>query len=250
MAIAPAPIKKPNAYVIATNSEARKKYAKQLAAQKTAAQESADAKYRERRLEEVTSARDKDLAAGRKRGEEVFGEGSLGRVSAERSADIADVVAKRKAELSGMAPEEETLLRDQALSRINQGSQTALRRLRAEQGASGVRGPLAASQAARILTDAGSQKAQLESDLLGKKLDLRRQALDKLETTLRGTEGDELARQRFNLEQGGKEKLGQLGAEFGYGQLGAAERGAIAQELIAKRSAEAADKRMEEENSK
>lgn len=202
-----------------------------------AAKESAAAleaqKQRELELREVAKKeRAADLAEGRKRGEELFGEGALGRVGTERSADIADVIARRKDALSGLTPEQQNALQSQVLGGIQQGTQTQLRQLRGIQGASGVRGGAAAAQQANILQSGLRQRAQAERDIFTDNIARQAQALNALEGSLRQAETDELAREQFNIGQGQREKFGQLQTEFGFAGLGAAERGGIAQQSI------------------
>ena len=63
--------------------------------------QSGDPKEAERIKKNMTDAesarlnREIDMARGMERGEQLFGEGSLGRIGEERSADIADIVNRR-----------------------------------------------------------------------------------------------------------------------------------------------------------
>lgn len=210
---------------------------KQKAAQAQAQAQQAIKDRSKELLGEAQAAREADMAKGRERGNELFGEGALGRVSAERSADIADVVARRKAALSGLTPEQQNALQSQALAGIQQGTQTNLRQLRGIQGAQGIRGGAAAAQQANVLNQGLVQRANAERDIFTDNINRQAQALNSLEGTLQQAEQNELARQQFNLDQGQREKFGQLSTEFGYAGLGSAERGGIAQQAIGEQEA-------------
>lgn len=176
--------------------------------------------------------READLAAGRARGEELFGNEALGRVGAQRSADIAEILAQRKAQLGGFTPEEQQAMREQNLGAVMQGQQAGARDLARQQARSGVRGALGAAQQAAFQQATQQQLANQERDLFLANIAEKRGALDKLEGSTRATEQDELGRQQFNLGQQGKELAGKLTTEFGYGGLGAQDRAAVLQQIL------------------
>lgn len=230
---------------------------------------------RQRRLEEERAAREAALQRGRARGQELFGEGALGRVEAERSKeisdilgrrediaatagtrseDMADIVARRRAALEGMAAPEAQVLRQQALQQIGRGEESALRRLRGVQAAQGLRGGTAAAQQVQLLAQGQAARTQAEQELFLQDLAQKKAALGAFETTVTGAEAtefgrqqqamaaheaavqqarqDELNRKLFNIQQQQSEKFGQLATEFGFAQMSGAERAAVGQELL------------------
>jgi hypothetical protein len=186
--------------------------------------------------------RDQDLAEGRARGEKEFADESLGRVDANRSAEIGDLIAQRKARLSGYSPEEENALHDQATNELNRNTQTTVRQLRGVLNQSGVKGGAAGAQVAKVYSDADRVKGGLERDLYVQKIAERKGALDSLEKTLGTAKSDELERQKYNISQQNKEKFGRLGTEFGYASLGSGERASIMQRIIGEDAADASQK--------
>lgn len=207
-----------------SDAEIEKKEKHQAAEQKRRSQELVD---------QFQSARDVDLAKGRARGQEEFGEGSLGRLNAERNADIANVIARRRAALEGFSPEERNAMESQAIGGINQSAQSALRQLRGVQGAQGLRGGTAAAQQAGVLQNAANQEAQARQNLFLQDVAARRGALDSFEQGV-------MDREKFNIEQINREKLGRLGTEFGYAGLGVGERTGAHQAAMGEQMAAAA----------
>lgn len=185
------------------------------------------------------AAREADLAAGRARGQEMFSEGSLGRVRSERSQDINDVMARRRANLEGFTAEEQNAMRDTNLKAIQQAAQGQMRSLRRDQARSGVRGATASAQMAAAQKANQGVIADQERELFLKQMDARRQALGQFEQSATGAEAQDLARQQFNIAQQNKEKQAQLATEFGYAQLGQADRASQAQLAAGTKAAEA-----------
>jgi hypothetical protein len=66
---------------------------------------------KKRDIEENLAARKQDMADGRARGEELFREGSLGRVQEGRSQEISNIIARRHAESNGFSTEEQNAFR-------------------------------------------------------------------------------------------------------------------------------------------
>lgn len=194
----------------------------------------------QRRLQMTREERERDIERGRELGQELIGEGSLRRLEEGRSAEIADIIERRRAQLEGFTPEEQQAMREQILGEITPGEQTALRQLRGIQGAQGIRGGLAAAQQAEILAQGQQARTQAERDLFLQQVAERRRALEALEASTVGAREEELARQRFNIGQQQAEKFGQISTTFGVAGLGSQERGAIRQELIGQAEAEAA----------
>jgi hypothetical protein len=104
-----------------------------------------------------------------------------------------------------------------------------MRALKVAQANSGVRGGLATAQQNSALKDAHAQEVTNERELFLKNIDARRAGLTSLENSTTGARKDELERQTYNQSQVGKEKLGRIGTELGYGSLGAGERAGLFQ---------------------
>lgn len=169
-----------------------------------------------------------------------FKEGNLDRLSTAPSADMADIIARRKAGLEGLSAEENQALRERGSQEIDRGSQTALRQLRGLQGASGVRGASAVAGQANILQAGQSAKAGVERDLLIQNVNQKREALSGLEQTVQGAEADQLGREQFNIGQREKEIAGRQAAGLGFAALGATERGSQRGVSVALANAKAA----------
>lgn len=183
--------------------------------------------------------RDQDLAQGRARGQEIFSSGSLGRVDAGSSQDVADIIAMRKANLQGYTPEEMATLRNQADDEIGKTMGTALRMAKGAQNQAGLNSGIAAGQNTQIAKAAISAKAQAEQGLLLDQISKRRAALDALSGDVSNSEKLNLAKQQYNQEQANKEKIGQLTTEFGYAGLGAADRSGVMQQVVGQAQADA-----------
>lgn len=189
-------------------------------------------------LSRFRTGRQQDLAEGRQRGQELFGQGSLGtRAQPAISGDLQDVLNRRRSALAGFSSPEQAAMRAQALGQIGREGQTQLRSLRGQQAASGVRGALAGAQQMALQKNLGKQQADVERDLFLQNLAERNNNLSSFEKTL----GEEQGRAE-------REKLGQISTEMGFGQLGSAERAAAAQQAIGEQQAQAA--RLESAKSK
>lgn len=188
------------------------------------------AQRRQNLLSETRAEREKDLAEGRQRGEELFGQGSLGtRSQQDISQSFQDIIKQRQEQAKGFTQEEQNALEAQALGGINQATQTQLRQLRGIQGAQGLRGGVAAAQQAQALQEGQQAAANAQRDIFLQNLGARRQALSELENTI----GQE-------QQRAGQERFGQLSTEFGFAGLGAAERGGVSQQILGEQQAEAA----------
>jgi len=225
---------------------------------------------------------DESIERGKALGEEFFAEGSfrkiaeragaeeLGQVTTReqqaavagrRSQDIADIVARRRAQLGGFSPEEQQALREQTLGAIGGTEQTALRQLRGVLGAQGVRGGLAAAQQADVITQAQQARTQLERDVFLQQIAERRRALGAFEQTVTGAEAGEFGREQtaqaafeaisqqvrgetqdkvlFNIQQEQREQFGRLATTFGFAGLDTAERASAAQQALGEKQIEA-----------
>lgn len=176
-------------------------------------------------MDQARADREKDLAGGRARGEELFKTGSLD------SQDLKDVTEQRRQQAQGFTTEEQNAMRDQNLGNLNAAFQGQQRSLRAQQGASGVRGALALAQQQKVMQGQQGQLAQQERDLFLENINQKRQGLSALEQTA-----------RTNQDIAMREKQGQITTELGYGSLGSAERGAVSQRLVGEAQAAAAKK--------
>lgn len=185
--------------------------------------------HRQKLLDIARSEREKDLAAGQARGEEVFKEGSLGRLE---GGTIDEILAARKAQAQGFTPEEQNAMRSENLANLNRQNGADARNARIMSAAEGVRGNRAVVMNNKVLADQGAAKAAMERDLFLKNIDAKRAGLD----ALQGFEGD---RQKYNIEQKNKELQGRLTTELGYGSLGAADRGQVMQSIVGENQARA-----------
>jgi hypothetical protein len=189
--------------------------------------------------EKYSVAREGDMAKGRARGQELFGEGKLGRINAERSADISDVIARRKSMLEGYTPEEKNAMRDENIRSMQRQTEGQARSLRGAQAASGVRGATASAQNVQLAKGQQDQSRQMERDLFLKNADARRAALGAFEQSATGAEATETSKQQYNIGQKNAELQAQLATEFGYANLGSADRAAAAQQTAAMYTADA-----------
>lgn len=188
---------------------------------------------RQKLLDESRAEREKDFAAGRARGQELFSTPIVQESAVERSGSMADIIKRRRDALQGYAAPEQNALREQAMVGINKSAGQDIRKLRGVQGAAGVRGATAGAQVAGVLKNRGQAAANVERDLFIQNISERQAALDRLEKSISGAEAVETSRL-------GNRKFGQLSTELGYGILGSGERSAVAQQLIGEEQAKAA----------
>lgn len=174
-----------------------------------------------------------------------------------------DILNRRVSGLGGFSPAEMTALRDQQLQGIRAEAQDATRRANAANIASGRRGAVEMALSANIANQAAAARGNVERDLflaniaekqrrLGELQDFagglqqrkfgqqqaaatslanfglaresaRQSALNNAFANTFATRNDLFNRQAFNLAQLGREKSGQLGVLFGFGELGTAE---------------------------
>ncbi len=189
---------------------------------RTQAAQNDENQKRQLQLDQARREREKDLGEGRKRGEELFGDGSLGRTSKE-------VMDRRLREAEGFTAEEMNAMRDQNLSTINSASGANIRAARINQAAQGIRGGQAVAQIQKMKNEQGAQIAQNERELFLKNIDARRTGLESLDKA-----------QGYDREMANREKLARITTEMGYGSLGSADRGAVLQGIIGEKQAQAA----------
>jgi len=173
------------------------------------------------------------------------------------SEDIAEALARRRANLDGLDSVEGQALREQSMRGLLSQEKSAARNLRGSLG--GLRGGAAAAAQASLARDVGNQRSQLEQDLLMKNLDIKNQALGSfeqaamlddqrraqrigdLEGSLTRTRADELARQQYNQSQAAREFAARSGAELGFANLGMQERNQILSQIGAEDLADATE---------
>lgn len=170
---------------------------------------------------------DQSISGAKPFAESLFGEGKLGRVSETRSGDVADLIARRKANLEGLSSTENQAAQDQLFNNVNRDTQTSLRQLRGIQGASGMRGDAAVSQQVGVLGAGQNIKKDLERDLLLKNIEMKRAALGDFEASVGNAEMNERDAKTFNLGQIDKEKSGLVTTQFGLAGLAQAERASL-----------------------
>jgi hypothetical protein len=185
--------------------------------------------------------REMDIVKGQETIGKEFAPGKLGRLDAGRSTEMTDIIAKKKAGLSGISAEENQALRERGKQGIQRSTQTALRSLRGFQGSRGVRGEGAITQQAGILKSGIQSQANVERDLLLKNIDAKRTALSDYEASVSGAESVEQEKSLYNINQANRETFGRLSSGLGYAQLGVADRAsergvAIAQQNLSAES--------------
>tara|TARA_B100000214_G_scaffold299438_1_gene229606 strand:+ start:10875 stop:11621 length:747 start_codon:yes stop_codon:yes gene_type:complete len=173
---------------------------------------------------EARKQRSKDIEKGREFGKSILGDG-LGRVDAGRSSEMKDVLARRKKGMEGMDPAEQEAFRSKMLKQMQGAEQRQGLQLGGQLG--GARGAGAAAQM-RSLQQAGmSKRADMETDLFLKNQQMKREGLGAYESSLKGAEASEIAKQQFNIGQAAKEKGIEMAAGMGFAQMGSAERSAV-----------------------
>ena len=193
-------------------------------------------------LQQLRRQREIAQDQGRARGEQLFGEGSLGRLQEGRAPEIADVIERRRAGLQGFSREELNALRAQRAQEIARGEQTALRQLRGAQAQAGVRGGLAGAQQAALIQQGQQQRAQAEQELFLRGEQAKREGLGSFEQSLVGAREREQQRQAFNIGQQQRERFGQLATELGFAGLGAQEAAAAGQLFLGEQQAIAGER--------
>ena len=181
--------------------------------------------------EQARIAREQDMARGRARGEQMFGSPAIETSRQERSTDIADILAARRGQVGGFSAEENSALRSQMLQQLGQSETTQMRGLRGQQATQGIRGGMAAAQQQQQLAANQNARAQMERDLFIQNIAQQQQALGGYEQAVRAAEQEEIGRY-------GQRQVGILGTEMGYGQLGAADRASLTQQLMGQSEAE------------
>ena len=189
---------------------------------------------------ETTKTLKGDIATGQELFGGDFAEGKLGRLETGPSADVQDIIARRKAGLEGLSAEENQAIRERGSQAIDRSTQSSLRQLRGLQGATGVRGGSALANQARILQAGQGAKANVERDLAIQNIGVKREALGAAEGSILGAEAQTRENTLFNIRQRNKEAAGRQAAGLSFAQLAATERGSQRGVSIAQASARAA----------
>ena len=176
------------------------------------------------RLGQYRKQRQTDWDIGYKRGQDLFKEGTLGRLGDNK--DIQSVLERRRAAVGGFTPQEKEMMRSQTGAVANSATQGALRSLRGQQAQMGIRGAAAGAQTSDVLNKANLARQENERQLQLANIAESRRGLEALEQTATGVG-------KFDLGQLNKEKFGQYSTGLGEQMLGSADRGAITQRDIA-----------------
>lgn len=219
--------------VRAQNAE-KNRLAQEKAAKDKVDAEQAPYKYR---LDMVQKQREEDLAKGRERGAQVFGDNSLGRINEERSADVKNLIERRKANLEGYTPEEMNAMRDKGNIAANRAQQGGLREAIIANARSGVKGATATAGQKKIIQEVARKKAENERDVFLGNVAEKRSALGAAEQTIGAAETLDAQRQQYNIGQKNKELYGRVATELGYGSLGAGERASVMQQILGEKQA-------------
>lgn len=192
------------------------------------------------KLNVTTTTLKGDIATGQELFGGDFAAGKLGRLEAGPSADVQDIIARRKAGLEGLSAEENQAIRERGSQSIDRSTQASLRQLRGVQGATGQRGGSAVANQARILQAGQGAKANVERDLAIQNIGVKSQALGAAESSILGSEAQSRENTLFNIRQQNKEAAGRQAAGLSFAGLAAQERGSIRGVGIAKANAAAA----------
>lgn len=222
----------------------------------------------QKRFEDIRKQQELDRQAAQPQAQEIFGEGTLGRVEEGRSQEISDVIAQRQQQLSGGAQglDESIARRQQTISTGGQDpafkqiedaarraqdvqTQTSLRQLRGDLGSQGVRGGINIQQQLGTLGGANLAESQLQAQLAqarlgrvsgaesaleglqGQRIGQQAQALGAQEQSIQSARADEAGRSDTNVQRALQERLGRVQLTESRAQAGTTERAAASQEV-------------------
>jgi hypothetical protein len=181
-----------------------------------------------------SATRQIEMEQGRARGREIF-ENKLGRVDEPRSSAMAAILGQREQRMEeGFGADAFQAAREQRLRGLGSQEQMQQRALAAAQARGGIRGGAAQGQLAELMGQQMRGRQSAEQQLLLADAALKNNMLDKYASQLQGVEADELARQKFNIGQVGREKFGELSTGITEASLGTAERTGVRQADAAK----------------
>lgn len=167
-----------------------------------------------------------DIGSGMSLAEQYIKPGAAGRVGEERSADVADILARRREALGGLSSKEQMAQRDIAKQQIDRQTETARRRLASIQASTGLRGGVAAAQQASVLQEGMMQRSQFEKELFLENERLKRDALSAFESSVTAVEAEERSRKLFNIQQQNREQAGRLQFATSFASILSGERSA------------------------
>jgi len=175
-----------------------------------------------------------DFNQGLSFGKELSGDGSLGRLGTD--SNIQGIIEERKKLAQGLTSQETAAQRGQAINQINQSSELARRRLASAQARNGVRGATAANQQGQVIGQAIDARQNFERNLLLGDRQAKIDGLNSLESTVTDVN-------KFDLSQRANERFGQQATALGFAQLGATERGSLAQASAARAASQGGGKK-------
>ena len=165
-----------------------------------------------------------------------------GAVDASMTPEMIDILKRRQDSLGGLSAVENQAAREEAFQGQNRSSQLASRALRAQLGASGLRGGAALAAQTELAKNQAAQGIDLERRLLLDNVNLKNQALGKYEETLGSQRQDLLNRQQLNTGRLDLMKQGQIGSKLGFAGLGSADRTAAENRILAEKGLDAIQK--------
>lgn len=160
-----------------------------------------------------------DLKEGEKMGDELFADGSFGRLTDPRAAETSALITAQKARLGGLTEQEQEAARMHAITSINAQANQGLNAIGNAAQARGLRGGVVAGEQAKVL--GGAQAAY--GDAVRGVLDMQNQAQHGAASDLARTLG--IARdvdtsvQDINLGAQRGELMGRLSTPFEYANL-------------------------------
>ncbi len=143
-----------------------------------------------------------------------FAEGSMGRMTDPRAADMQNQLDLLRERQQGMNSQEELAAREQAESEINRTMAANLERYAGTAGSQGVRGGAAAALQGRAYTEAGQQMNDFQRKLILDNIAIKQQASDRYGSLLGQQQNTELGLQQFNIGQANNELYGRTATPF------------------------------------
>jgi len=220
------------------------------------------------RFADIRKQQELDRAAGAQQANQIFGEGSLGRVEEGRSAEVGKVIDQQAVQFETGADPLKALAAQRAQTVATGGAdptfrqieeaatraqdiqtQTSLRQLRGDLGAQGVRGGINIQNQLQTLGGANAAQGQLQAQLAQAKLarvseaqnaqeGLQRSIVDQQASSLAARTGtlfnaraEESGRADTNTQRALQERLGRLQLTESRAQAGTLERAAASQEV-------------------
>ncbi len=165
----------------------------------------------------------------------LYSEGSLGRLNEERPAAVQDYINRYYSGLEGYAAPELQGMREQAQRGIDNQYQQSLAQFAKSRARSGVRGAAAGATMRNLDRERIGQQQNLEQDLLVRNADEKQNRLGQYAGALEGARADEAERRRFNLGQLGTERAGQSDTYFNSLNLGLQRQGMADSKEISKK---------------